>query len=147
MFDKYIGAERMNTFARVMILSYFFNHASVNLPFWFGWKMVNCTVLLLQLQLLLLLLLLPPLPPHFSRPESIRTNVELSSPSLTGILITPSTPLHVRKHSYTGLEIWWYYRQPFPWINFWLIPASILVGKVNKSKRQMRDLREYSGRG
>ena len=131
MFDKYIGAERMNTFARVMILSYFFNHASVNLPI-LGTivcsYVVNFTVLLLQLQLLLLLLLLPHPPPHFSRLELIRTNVELCSPSLTP---STSTPLHAREHSYTGLEIWWYYRQPFPWINFWLIPASILVGKVN----------------
>jgi len=56
LFDKYIGADRLNTLARILILTYFFNHA------------------------------------------------------------------------YTGVEIWWYYRQPFPWINFWLMPASLLIG-------------------
>lgn len=42
---------------------------------------------------------------------------------------------------YTGVEIWWYYRQPFPWINFWLMPASLLIGTsdhVGMHERLMR---------
>lgn len=27
LFDKYIGADRLNTLARILILTYFFNHA------------------------------------------------------------------------------------------------------------------------
>jgi hypothetical protein len=29
--------------------------------------------------------------------------------------------------AYTGLEIWYYYRQPFPWLYVWLMPLAISV--------------------
>lgn len=29
--------------------------------------------------------------------------------------------------AYTGFEIWWSYRQPFPWINCWLAPCAVMV--------------------
>jgi hypothetical protein len=31
-------------------------------------------------------------------------------------------------HIYTKLEIWYYYRQPFPYFHIILLPASFLVG-------------------
>ena len=56
-------------------------------------------------------------------PRNVCGSAHLTSP------LTPSPPRTVGYYiySYTGLEIWWYYRQPFPWFTAWLMPTSIVV--------------------